>query len=263
MVKSGPLAGTRVAVDPHVACGQCEFCQAGHPNLCEDHYFAGQAPQDGAMREYMCWPESVLFPLPDNISDEAGALLEPLGVAIHTVDLGKLRVGNKCRRVWLWALLGLMVLQLARLSGAVEIFATDQTPPSFRHSRFGNGRNCRSSPLMIPPTSLPWTWPLKLQATKGAVDTAVETVKPGGQVVLCGIPADDKTSFTASTARRKGLSIKMVRRMKHVYPRAISLVSSGTINLAPYASHRFSLEEGAIAFKVAQAREGLKVMINP
>jgi L-iditol 2-dehydrogenase len=73
VVESGALSGARVAVEPHVACGHCRFCAEGNPNLCPDHYFAGQAPQDGALRQYICWPEEYVFPIPDNISDEAGA----------------------------------------------------------------------------------------------------------------------------------------------------------------------------------------------
>ena len=98
---------------------------------------------------------------------------------------------------------------------------------------------------------------------QGAVDTAVETCKPGGRVVLCGIPSDDKTYFKASSARRKGLTIKVVRRMKHTYPRAIDLVASGLIDVESLISHRYSLTDGAEAFTVAAAREGLKVVIQP
>ena len=122
LLKTVRWLGTRVAVEPHVACGRCVYCEEGNPNLCLDHYFAGQAPQDGALREYMCWPEAFVFPIPDSISDGAGALLEPLGVAIHTVDLGKLRPGLRVG-VYGCGPIGLMIVQLAKLSGAVEIVA--------------------------------------------------------------------------------------------------------------------------------------------
>jgi L-iditol 2-dehydrogenase len=82
-------------------------------------------------------------------------------------------------------------------------------------------------------------------------------------VVLCGIPTVNRTSFKASTARRKGLTIKLVRRMKHTYPRAIRLVEAGLVNVHAIISHRFPLEEYKQAFDVAQKREGLKVVIYP
>ena len=85
---------------------------------------------------------------------------------------------------------------------------------------------------------------------------------PGGKVILVGIPADDRTSFRASTARRKGLTIKLVRRMKHTYPRAIELAAAGQIDLRSLVTHRFPLEKTAEAFATAQRREGLKVIIE-
>jgi L-iditol 2-dehydrogenase len=82
-------------------------------------------------------------------------------------------------------------------------------------------------------------------------------------VILVGIPDKDWTAFTASTARRKGLTIKLSRRMKFTYPRAIRLVEQGLVDLQTLVSHRFRLSEFEQAFEVAQRREGLKVMISP
>jgi L-iditol 2-dehydrogenase len=94
------------------------------------------------------------------------------------------------------------------------------------------------------------------------VDTAFAAVTSGGKVVIAGIPDDDKTSFSASVARRKGLTIKLVRRMKHTYPRAIELVSSGLVDVRSVVTHRFPLEQAIEAFRVAERREGLKILIE-
>ena len=260
VVESGPLAGTRVAVEPHVACGHCTFCEEGNPNLCPNHYFAGQAPQDGALRQYMCWPEAFIFPIPDTISDEAGALLEPLGVALHTVNLGKLQPGMRVG-VYGCGPIGLMVVQLAKLSGATEIFATDKLPHRLEAAKQMGATAVfpANEPANIPEVDVAF----EVAGDQGAVDTAVNTCKPGGRVILCGIPSDDNTSFKASTARRKGLTIKIVRRMKHTYPRAIALVAAGLLDLDSLVSHCYTLAEGAEAFQVATTREGLKVVIKP
>ena len=259
VVASGEMAGTRVAVEPHVACGHCQYCEEGNPNLCPHHYFAGQAPQNGALRQYMCWPEAFLFPIPDNISDEAGALLEPLGVALHTINLGKLQPGMRIG-VYGCGPIGLMVVQLAKLSGAVEIFATDKLPHRLEAAQQMGATAVFPADQTsdIPEVDVAF----EVAGDQGAVDTAVDSCKPGGRVVLCGIPSDDKTSFKASTVRRKGLTIKVVRRMKHTYPRAIALVSAGLIDVESLITHRFLLADSAEAFKVAQAREGLKVVIQ-
>jgi L-iditol 2-dehydrogenase len=87
--------------------------------------------------------------------------------------------------------------------------------------------------------------------------------RPGARVVLAGIPAGDHTAFSASTARRKGLTLVLVRRMGEVYPRAIRLVQAGKVDLAPLVTHRFPLDRTADAFETAVAREGLKVVVEP
>jgi Zn-dependent alcohol dehydrogenase len=95
-----------------------------------------------------------------------------------------------------------------------------------------------------------------------AVDDAVAAVRPGGKVILAGIPDDDRTSFSASIARRKGLTIKLVRRMKHTYPRAIDLVTKGLVEVRSLVTHRFPLDQALEAFHTAARREGLKVIIE-
>ena len=99
--------------------------------------------------------------------------------------------------------------------------------------------------------------------TDAAVNAALELARPGARIVLTGIPAGDETTFSASTARRKGLTLVLVRRMKEVYPRAIRLAAAGAVDLRPLVTHRFSLEQADEAFAVAAARDGLKVVVEP
>ena len=96
-----------------------------------------------------------------------------------------------------------------------------------------------------------------------AITAAVDVVRPGGRVVLAGIPNNDRSTFPAGTARRKGLSLALVRRMNDAYPRAISLVVSGAVDVASLVTHRFPLVEADSAFRLAVAREGLKVIVEP
>ena len=95
-----------------------------------------------------------------------------------------------------------------------------------------------------------------------AVDDAFEAVIAGGKVILAGIPEEDRTSFSASVARRKGLTIKLVRRMKYTYPRAIDLLARGLVDVRSLITHRFPLAQAAQAFDAAARREGLKVIIR-
>ncbi len=260
--------GQRVAVEPAIACGTCEFCERGHPNLCANICFAGHGAQDGALREKLAWPVKNLFALPDSLSMEDGAMLEPLGVAIHTVDLGHLKPGMTVG-VFGCGPIGLLIVQMARISGASAIVATDLLPHRVeaarahgaRHALLSDGSS-QASPILAATGGRGVDVAFEAAGAQPAVDDAFATVVPGGKVVLAGIPDDDRTSFSASMARRKGLTIKLARRMKHTYPRAIRLVESGQVDVRSLVTHRFSLEDAAAAFATAERREGLKVMIT-
>jgi L-iditol 2-dehydrogenase len=254
MISDGPRKGERVAIDPAVPCNTCEFCRQGNPNLCKHLRFAGHGLEDGALREYIAWPEECLFPLPDPLSNADGVMLEPLGVAIHAVDLAHLRAGMSVG-VFGCGPIGLLVIQVARLAGATEVLVTEPLPHRLEAAR---GLGARE-----------WTpgqevdVAFEVAGENEAVEAAFAAVKPGGRVILAGIPADDRTSFPASVARRKGLTIKLVRRMKFTYPRAIQLVENGKVDVRSLVSHQFPLEQAQQAFTVAQRREGLKIIITP
>ena len=96
-----------------------------------------------------------------------------------------------------------------------------------------------------------------------SVQQSAEMARLGGRLVLVGISEDDRVVFKHSTVRRKGLTIKLVRRMKHTYPRAIRLVEHGLVDFRSLVTRRFKLSESAEAFSVAQQREGIKVIIEP
>ena len=255
-------SGERVAVDPAIPCGMCEWCEKGHSNLCANLKFAGHSMQDGALREWLSWPTKCLHALPDSMSDAEGALLEPLGVAIHAVDLGKIQAGMRVG-VFGCGPIGLLIIQVAKLSGASEILATDRLAHRLEAAqRFGATQAFSVEERRAAVKESGVHVAFEAAGEQEAVDDAFETVLPGGKVILAGIPESDKTSFSASTARRKGLTIKLVRRMKHTYPRAIDLVTKGLVDVRSLVTHCFPLDQAAEAFQVAQRREGLKVIIE-
>jgi L-iditol 2-dehydrogenase len=220
------------------------------------------------MREWISWPEACLHPLPPTVTDAEGALLEPLGVALHAVDLGQLRAGMTIG-VFGCGPIGLLILQLARLSGASSIIATDVLQHRLDAAKsFGAHRIVLVSPgddsaiSSMSSGGSGMDVAFEVAGEQGAVDDAISLVSPGGKVILVGIPVDDRTSFTASAARRKGLTIKLVRRMKHTYARAIDLVAQGMVDVRSLVTHRFALDDVDKAFKAARQREGLKVIIE-
>jgi L-iditol 2-dehydrogenase len=180
-------------------------------------------------------------------------MLEPLGVALHAVDLGKLRPGMRVG-VFGCGPIGLLVLQLARASGAAGVYYTEPLEHRSDAARLTGGLEWRPG--------IEVDVAFECAGVNPAVEDAIAAVKPGGRVVLVGIPGDDRTSFTASVARRKGLTILLSRRMKDTYSRAIRMVEAGLIDVRGLVTHRFSLADASEAFAVAQRREGLKVMIE-
>jgi L-iditol 2-dehydrogenase len=260
--------GQRVAVDPALPCGHCELCLHGHPNLCPSVILSGHGEQDGALQECITWNEKNLYPIPDSFSYADGAMLEPLGVAIHAVDLARLKVGMTVG-VFGCGPIGLLILQLARLAGATNVIATDilahrvdaAKSVGANHAFLAAGR-LEVGEMRAVTQGRGVDVAFEVAGEQEAVDAAFTAVLPGGKVILVGIPDNDKTSFTASVARRKGLTIKLVRRMKHTYPRAIDLVSKGLVDVHSLVTHRFPLDQSEDAFRVAARREGLKVIIE-
>lgn len=260
VIEGGPRHGQRVAVDPAISCRTCPTCRRGHPNLCPSVVFAGHAGQDGALREFLTWPSELLHPLPDGFGDLDGALLEPLGVAIHASDLGHVRVGRSVAVVGCGPI-GLLLLQVARAGGAARMVAAE--PLAHRREAASRlGADHVLDPADVAGAADDVDVAFEVAGTDDAVALAMTTVRPGGRVVLVGIPDHDRTSFPASLARRKGLTIAMARRMGDVYPRAIRLVEQRRVELSSLVTHTYPLARTAEALAAASERVGLKVAVT-
>ena len=257
VVESGPRRGRRVAVDPAITCRRCAMCLAGQPNLCTEVRFAGHSI-DGALRSLVAWPENLLHPLPDTLPDAEATLLEPLGVAVHAVDLGHVRPGTSAAVLGCGPL-GLLLVRLLLAVGAAPVVAATTAAAPCRGRRGGPGGRPRTRPRSRRGVDVVF------DVTD--VDTAgqaVDAARPGGRIVLVGIPSGDRTTFTASTARRKGLSILLCRRMQPVdLERALRLVESGSVRTGSLVSERFGLSEAREAFAALADRRGLKVVVEP
>jgi L-iditol 2-dehydrogenase len=271
VISGGPRDGERVAVDPAMPCEHCPTCRTGWRNLCPNVAFAGHGEVDGGLREYLTWPTDLLVPLPANLSDVEGALLEPLGVAVHALDLAKPRIGMAVG-VFGCGPIGLLLIQLARAAGAGVVVAADPLP----HRRTAAERagadavwdptgltSAELTALVAATTGLGVDVAFEVAGTDPAVESAMVATRPGGRVVLVGIPDGDTTTFPASVARRKGLTVLLSRRMNDTYPRAIRLVEQGAVDLAGLVSDTLPLIVVDDAFAAAVRRTGLKVVVTP
>jgi L-iditol 2-dehydrogenase len=262
--------GQLVTVDPGISCGQCEPCLHGHPNLCPNVRFCGTPPINGVFAEYTLMPAENCYPLPEGIGPVEGAMLEPLGIAIHTVDLAHLKPGQTVA-VFGAGPIGLLIAAVAKAAGASEIYMTE---PLAHRRQFALHYIADAA---LNPEDLDVVAEIKHLTSGRGVDVAFEaagatetpqqaaaTARIGGKVIIAGIPADDAMVLNASTVRRKGLTIKLVRRMKHTYPRAIRLVQTGMVDIRSLATHRFPLERIDEAFElVVSYQDGvLRAMIQ-
>lgn len=260
----GPPIGSRVAVDPAIPCGSCEACRDGNANCCPDVRFPASPPVQGALCEFYAHPSHLCVPLPDALAFEEGAMLEPLGVAIHAVALTKIRSGATVAILGAGPI-GLLIAQIARHAGARAIYLSEPVP-----ERRALARRVGATSVCDPGARDPVAWihdatrgrgvDIGIEAAWGAeaVGQAIGMTRPAGRVVLVGIPRDDRCTFPASVARRKGLTILMSRRMKSVYPEAIALVERGHVDVDPLITHRFPLDRAAEAFElVASLSDGV------
>jgi L-iditol 2-dehydrogenase len=262
IVVSGPSAGRSVGIDPALPCGHCRECRSGLEHLCTRMHFAGHSDTDGGLRELMAWPDRRLHLLPDGYDPACGSLLEPLGVAVHSADLAHLRFG------WTVAVvgcgpIGLMLIELAVLAGCA-VTAVEPLPHR-RDAARRAGATTVLEPDEVTGGALDGTCDVAFEVS-GADDGLARStvlVRPGGRIVLVGIPGDDTTTFAASTMRRKGLTLACVRRMTdNAYARAIALAVRGAVDLSWMATQRFPLSDATEAFATAARREGLKVVVD-
>lgn len=249
--------GQLVAVEPGMPCGTCEPCREGHPNLCLHVRFCGSPPVDGVLAEYAVMPAANCFPLPAGVSPDEGAMLEPLGIALHTVDLAHLKVGQTVA-VFGAGPIGILIAAVARLAGAAEIYVSEPLAARRQFAQHYLGA------AVFDPMAEDVVGAILRMTDGRGVDVAFEAAgvqesphqaaavtRAGGKLVLAGIPADDQLLLTASTVRHRGLTIKLVRRMKHTYPRAVRLLKTGMMDVKPLVTHTFPLERTQEAFELA------------
>jgi L-iditol 2-dehydrogenase len=259
VIEGGARDGVRVAVDPAVPCDICESCLRGLGHLCHDTRFAGYGTTDGGLRTVMAWPRRQLVTVPASIGPQEAALLEPLAVALHAVDLGRVEPGMSAG-VFGSGPIGLLMVLVLRHLGVDPIVATD--PLAHRRAAavaFG------ASEVFRPNAELPTVdVAFETAGDDSAVDDSITAVRPAGRVVLVGIPAADRTSFRASVARRKGLELLLSRRSRPAdLQRAVDLSADGSIDLGPLVTGHFTLDQASAAFGELVALNGLKVVVEP
>jgi len=265
------LAGRRVFVEPTINCGRCRWCLAGVPNVCPHQRFLGLPPQGGCLAEYLVHPARLCTPLPDDIDDDTAALLEPLAIAVPSLD--RLGVAGGCPAVVLGAgTMGLTHVLLLARSGVAPLIVTD-----LLDYRLELARQLGATRTLNPTRDDVVAVCRELTGVHGAdfvfecagVDETfgqmVEVAAPAGAVGVVGIPVEDRLAFKHSAARRKGLDVRMIRRANRTFDRALARTIAEKLPLGRLATHHWPLAQTQQAHETAaNYRDGVvKAIINP
>lgn len=265
------FVGQKVVIEPANSCDKCEYCLSGRHNLCPDVKFLGTPPINGAFRKYLSVPAKSCFPLPKEINVEQSIIIEPLSVAVHSVDLGELKTGTKIAIIGCGPI-GLSILQVAKAAGACEIFAIDILDYRLNTAK-KLGATRLINPVRIDPIEYIFSETngkgvdvtFEASGKKETINSAVLLTSIGGIVVIVGIPKEKNIYFDIFQARRKELVIKNVRRSNKCIERAIELVKSKKVTLNSFITHRFSLKETSKALKLVANYDDnvIKAIIKP
>jgi L-iditol 2-dehydrogenase len=257
---SGLAPGTPVVIDPAIPCRKCPDCKAGNSHLCKQMLFSDLPPLDGAMQEFLAWPASLCFPVPEAVDVVTAPLIEPLTVGVHATELCRDLQGAVVAVAGCGAV-GLFTIQMARHRGAKTIIASDLLPERLALAkqlgaavtvRVGEGDLVAAAHAATRDRGVDVAF--EAAGPPEAVQQCLEAARPGGEVIIIGIPSEDVYTLQPSHLRRHELTIRFCRRQNGNYPEAISLVREGKVVLDPILTHRFPVERVSDAFALAERK---------
>jgi len=262
--------GDRVAVDPAMSCGQCDQCMGGRRHTCRNLRFLGCPGQaEGCLSEFIVMPEECCYPLGAGMTLDQGAVVEPFSIGLYAV---KMAGGPREARLGVLGCgpIGMSVLLSALAHGAAAAYVTDRIEARLELALKSGAAWIGNPDSMDVVAAIVEREPLLLDVVfeccgrQEALNQAVELLKPGGKLMLIGIPPVESVSFDIDKIRRKEISIRNVRRQNECMLEAVDLIESGRVNVDAMVTHRFPLERSGEAFElVSEYRDGvMKAMIE-
>ncbi len=262
--------GDVVAIEPAMPCWECDQCLSGRHHTCRKLKFLGCPGQaEGSLMEYIIMPEESCFPLGGSLTADHGAISEPLAIGVYSVkksgDIKNLSAG-----ILGFGPIGMSVMLAAKAAGAGPLFITDKID-----KRLGIAEREGADAIINPlrknvVQEIRNVLPLGLDVVfeccgeQDAVDEAVEILKPGGKLIIVGIPEFERWKFDTDNTRRKEISIQFIRRQVDCVHPSLDMMASGKINIDRMITHRFPFRETKKAFDlVAEYGDGvMKAMID-
>ncbi|HEY4008197.1 MAG TPA: NAD(P)-dependent alcohol dehydrogenase [Pseudonocardia sp.] len=253
--------GQRVALEPGVPCGRCARCRAGGYNLCPEVRFFATPPIDGAFARYVVINENFAYPVPDTVTDEQAALMEPFSVGLWAVRRAGVCAGDTVLVTGAGPI-GLLAAQAARVAGAARVVVTDLSAGRRDLAlRLGadEALDAREGDL----SALGADVMLECSGAQPAVTSGLAAVRPGGTAVLVGMGADEVT-LPMSALQVREITVTGTFRYANTYPAAIALAAAGRIQLDPLVTGHYGLNQVEAALTTGSSGEGaVKAVVHP
>lgn len=262
--------GDRIAIEPAMPCFECDQCLEGRIHTCRNLRFLGCPGQaEGCLSEYIVMPETSCIPISDKLSYDQGAISEPLAIGVYAVQQSVPMNGKKVG-VLGFGPIGMSVLLPALARGAEKVYVTDKIPERLDLARkagaewAGNpekddvvGEIIGKEPQMLDVV-------FECCGQQDAIENAVDLLKPGGKLMIIGIPEFDHWSFPVDKLRHKEITITNVRRQVDCVEPSLEMMENGTIDVSLMPTHRYKFEDTKEAFDlVTEYKDGvMKAMID-
>ncbi|TJZ59049.1 NAD(P)-dependent alcohol dehydrogenase [Streptomyces piniterrae] len=255
--------GQLVSVEPGVPCGTCAQCRRGRYNLCPDVSFYATPPVDGALCEYVAVDENFAHPVPDRLTAEAAALLEPLSVGVWASRKGRVTPGSRVLVTGAGPI-GLVAAQTARAFGATEVVVSDIAPHRLDLARqLGATATVDARDTGLAATGFAPDVLLECSGVPAVIDEAIRTVGRAGRAVLVGM-GGDSVPLPLAHVQNFEIEVTGTFRYANTWPTAIALAASGEVRLDRLVSHRYGLEEAGQALTAAaRDRTTIKPLVRP
>jgi L-iditol 2-dehydrogenase len=262
--------GDIIAIEPAMPCWTCDQCLAGRHHTCRKLKFLGCPGQaEGCLMEYIVMPEESCFPLTGILTADHGSISEPLAIGVYAVKKAG-DVKDKKIGILGFGPIGMSVLLAARAEGAGSFFVTDKIKERLSMAT-KEGALSAFNPssenvveMIKQQTDLGLDVVFECCGQQEALDQAVDILKPGGKLIVVGIPEFDRWSMSVELTRRKEISLQFIRRQVDCVDKALELMENGKIDVSNMVTHRFPFNETKEAFDlVAEYRDGvMKAMID-
>ncbi|MFC2098168.1 zinc-binding dehydrogenase [Bacteroidota bacterium] len=256
--------GQRISIEPAMPCHKCDQCLAGRPHTCRNLSFMGNPGQStGLLSESVVIPEDSCYPLPEHLGNELAVLAEPLSIAVWAGDLAGVKPDMSIGILGSGPI-GLSVLKYCRFLGAERIYTTDKLD-----YRLGMAVDAGAGWTGNPDSSDIVSGIIEEEVggldlvfdccgMQEAIDQAIQLIKPGGKIMIIGIPEFDQWSLPTDETRRKEICFQNVRRQNERLQKAIDLIAENKIDMFSLITHRFHFEETDKAFDLVSGyRDGV------